>query len=145
MESKAWVYLITIEGKGYVGISSNPRSRYKKHINLLRNNTHNNERMQLAYNMAGGKHTYEILEEVPWGEAHYYEEDWIYRLETYIATKGFNDKDPRIISAKTHKYTKDFFERMLGDNRKHRWFVDINRRDRLIFNTEVICLPSREV
>ena len=60
------IYKITnvVNGKCYIGQSSDLVSRIRKHIRELLNKTHHNEHLQNAYNTYGtGNFTIEIIEE----------------------------------------------------------------------------------
>lgn len=65
LRGKTGIYLIrnTINGKVYVGSSSNIAERWTEHARDLKNNTHRNKPLQNAYNKYGkDKFIYEILE-----------------------------------------------------------------------------------
>lgn len=133
-----WIYLLTIDGKSYVGTTEYPKERFEVHMYALRKGNHPNKRMQEAYNRT---HEYEfrILEETDSWIKHEYELDWIYRLETYLPAYGYNDADPRIVSYRTHKYTKSYWERMSGDY-GFLYNKYIRGTERKIFTDKVILL-----
>lgn len=68
----------TINGKCYIGQSTNLANRIRKHINTLRNGTNRNKHLQNAYNKYGpGTFTIEIIEECDKEELNEREIFWI--------------------------------------------------------------------
>lgn len=87
------VYKITntINGKIYVGQTTNFYRRKKEHISRLKNNRHFNQHLQFAWNCYGeDTFQFDILEECSMNELNEKESYWIKILNTACKDYGYN-------------------------------------------------------
>jgi hypothetical protein len=79
--------------KIYIGSSKNIRKRWKCHRNMLRNNKHNNEHLQFAYNKYGAdSFEWNVLEYCSLNELVVCEQKWINNFDAANRLKGFNKR-----------------------------------------------------
>ena len=92
---QAGIYKITckVNGKSYVGQSTNLKERLKDHFRRLQNNNHYNAHLQRAWNKHGGEcFVFEVIEKCNYDFSilNELETYWIEKLETLDNKKGFN-------------------------------------------------------
>ena len=75
-------------GKRYIGRTTNPRSRCKAHMNLIRSRKHQN------ITDYDDEYTFEILEtDVEFPKCSHLERDYMLKYKTYKSEFGYNIKD----------------------------------------------------
>lgn len=87
------IYKITciVTDKYYIGSSTNVRKRCLRHLNVLTNNSHENAKLQRAFNKYGKESfKWELLEECNKNTLRIREQYYLDTLRPYEETKGFN-------------------------------------------------------
>lgn len=90
---KSGIYKITniLNGKFYIGSSSNILKRWEKHIKFLRKNKHHSRHLQNAWNLYGEKNfIFEILEEIPIIFLLEREQYYLNSLQSFKPEIGYN-------------------------------------------------------
>lgn len=102
------VYRFTINNKCYIGFSKNMRSRCQNHLSSLRHNTHQNWKLQLAWN------TYEtgLFEVVELTTDETQEIYWIEKFNTlgdtgYNILKGLHPQEETLIKLRSYRHTDE--------------------------------------
>lgn len=94
------VYLIenSVTGRKYVGSSSNIERRIKTHKQHLQKGCHNNRKLQKDHDMHGlDSFKFTILEkDVAHDLLTAYEKYWIYKYDTIVRFKGYNEVMPTL-------------------------------------------------
>lgn len=81
-------------GKIYVGRSSRPKARIKRHLCNLRGGRHPVEDMQADYDKYGEHYSFYLLDFIrTWGERNK-EFQWQLKLNSLYRDYGYNYKDP---------------------------------------------------
>ena len=83
------IYKITINGKAYVGLSSEIKRRFQYHTRALKDNKHGNKHLQAAYNIHG-TFSFEVIEECEPKILQEREVFWIEKLQTRNREYGYN-------------------------------------------------------
>lgn len=81
----------TINNKRYIGYSIDIERRWKTHKRDLKNNKHENDHLQRAYNLYGDIFNYEVIEECSIDEIKEREKYWIAFYNSKI--DGYNETD----------------------------------------------------
>lgn len=84
----------TVDGKVYIGQSSDIISRKNKHYRLLRNGSHHNDHLQLSYNKYGEKvFEFSVIESVELSLLNTRERYWIEQYNSNNNEFGYNRDD----------------------------------------------------
>lgn len=108
----AGVYIIknSINDMFYIGSSIKIKKRIREHVNMLKNNTHYNKRMQDDWNELGeGYFSFEILEECKESEVYVIEQKYIDR---YFNSGMMYNLCPKSDSSLGFKFDEDKKEEM---------------------------------
>lgn len=90
-------------GKMYIGSTANPRQRLLKHINRLKNGTHNSKQLQADYDRHADKSlTLILLDEIKTFDERGKEYEWMEVYNTFDATNGYNYADPKLPESPSH-------------------------------------------
>ena len=85
------IYCISFPcGKVYVGQSIAVSKRLKQHYSALKNKTHQNTRMQSAWDASNGQSTFALLESVAPQDLNNREAFWVEKLQSLDSHKGLN-------------------------------------------------------
>lgn len=92
----AWRYVYIIRcktnGKRYVGVTKNPKGRFKTHKYELRTGGHRNKALQNDFDQYGDDDfEIKIIARVPFTDGVKTEQYWIQRLKTYNRSLGYNN------------------------------------------------------
>lgn len=100
------IYCITCtaNGKIYIGSSINLHRRWNEHRQLLRHNTHYNQRLQNAWNKYGETlFTFQVVELVDPSTLVAREQNWLDKLRSFDRDIGFNIARDTVASMKGRK------------------------------------------
>lgn len=103
MTKKGFVYILTLSstGKKYVGFTYNPSRRFEQHTSRLKNNCHENKRMQEDYNSEPCNVEFALLEQdVPMSVGTKFERLYMELYGTRNPSKGYNDCDPSNVKSR---------------------------------------------
>jgi predicted GIY-YIG superfamily endonuclease len=91
-------------GKVYIGSTADPRQRLLKHLNRLKNGTHNSKQLQADYDQHADKSlTLEVLDEIrDFGERDK-EYRWMEIYNTFDPVHGYNYADPKLPASPSHR------------------------------------------
>ena len=101
MALSGYVYVLTQinTGKKYVGRTTDPKTRQKRHMTALRGGYHNNKEMQADFDKYHGDYRFEV---VGYDDHHNSTGFWslekqtMIRLKTYDTRYGYNSNDTSI-------------------------------------------------
>ena len=106
MDWKRTIYALRHEatGKLYIGITANVHQRYLKHVNRLKNGTHNAKALQADYDTYEDKRlTMIVLEEVYDFADRDKEYEWMAAFDTFSPDRGYNYADPKLPTSPSHR------------------------------------------
>lgn len=91
-------------GKVYIGSTAQPRQRFLKHCNRLKNGTHNSKQFQSDYDRHDDKSlTLVELDVVQNFDERYKEYEWMKAYNTFDPARGYNYADPKLPSSPSHE------------------------------------------
>lgn len=90
-------------GKMYIGSTANPRQRFLKHTNRLKNGTHHSKRLQADYDQYEDKSlTLITLDEIRTFDERNKEYKWQAVYNTCDPKQGYNYADPKLPTSPSH-------------------------------------------
>ena len=140
------IYLLRneIDGKIYIGQSTNLSKRKRQHKNLLNNNKHFNEHLQKAYNKYGNVFKFEIIEYCSIDELDNREMYWINKFNTTNKKYGYN-----ILNGGTQfkKHSQESIDKIQkanqGQNNKLTINDVVNIKNELVEKYDIISLAKK--
>lgn len=94
-------------GKMYIGSTANPQQRLRKHLNRLKNGTHNSARLQEDYTKHPDKSvTLVLLDEIQSFDERDKEYKWMEIYNTFDPAHGYNYADPKLPTSPSHNRRK---------------------------------------
>ena len=92
-------------GKIYIGSTANPYQRFLKHLNRLKNGTHNSKDFQADYDQHENKDiSLIILDEIKTFEDRVKEYEWMAYYQTFDHRRGYNYADPSLPTSPSHNW-----------------------------------------
>jgi len=137
-----FIYTITnlINGKMYVGLTINPKSRKKDHFVLLKANKHYNSYLQNAVNKYGIENfEFEILEDYPEDFLFSMENYWCNILNTHDKEHGYNLKCTS--DSKSYRMSEET-KRKISEYNIYKWK---NKKERIKYESSLVAMQAARI